>query len=180
VAITGAAIAAKQAGGNPVKRVGAYIKAHWKELLALVLAAIPALFIVFHTGARKAAQQTLTMPPLGTGAPAGDSSTALSSPAAAVAAPVAAAVAAATGASNGSTSVNGYNPISVDAPDKGTAPLLAKKVSPPPPTPPPAYPGLPSTHPETSIITRTFYRPPAPPPPPVPAPKAPRLGGPLE
>jgi len=72
-----------------------------------------------------------------------------------------------------STGTNiGYNPISVDAPDKGTAPLLAKKVSPPPPTPPPAYPGLPRTHPETSIITRTFYRPPAPPAPPSPQPQA--------
>jgi len=63
VAVTGAAIAANQASGNPAKRVGAYMKAHWKELLALVLAAIPALFILFHAGARKQAQQILTLAP---------------------------------------------------------------------------------------------------------------------
>jgi len=178
VAITGAAIAAKQAGGNPVKRVGAYIKAHWKELLALVLAAIPALFIVFHTGARKAAQQTLTMPPLGTGAPAGDSSTAMSSPAAAVAAPVAAAAAAVTGSNNSGTSVNGYNPISVTAPDKGTVPLPAKKVS--MPTPPPAPP---TTGRGTRLAAALTAAPPPVPPPVPPVPPAPvrrRLGGPLE
>jgi hypothetical protein len=67
VAVTGAAIAANQASGNPAKRVGAYMKAHWKELLALVLAAIPALFIVFHSGARKTAQQLVTRPPFGSG-----------------------------------------------------------------------------------------------------------------
>jgi len=75
VAVTGAAIAAKAGGGPAVKRVGAYVKAHWKELLALTFAAIPAIFILLHTGARKAVQQTLTLPPLGTGAPSSDSTT---------------------------------------------------------------------------------------------------------
>lgn len=74
MAVTGAAIAANQASGNPAKRVGAYMKAHWKELLALVLAAIPALFILFHAGARKQAQQILTLAPTSGASPA-DSTT---------------------------------------------------------------------------------------------------------
>ncbi len=124
MAVTGAAIAANQkAGGKPAQRVGAYIKAHWKELLALVLAAIPALFIVFHSGARKTAGQVLTLSP--STPPIGDSSSAIpppststSSPAPAVAAAVATAVAAPVNAakavsgsaSSGAVSANGSNP----------------------------------------------------------------------
>ncbi len=129
MAVTGAAIAAKQAGGNPIKRVGAYIRAHWKELLALTLAAIPALFLVFHAGARKQAQEILTLPPLGAAPSSAGSDTSsaqtppiLTSPAPSSSGP-------------SKTSINGYNPISVPAPDKGTAPTVEKKVSPPPAPP---------------------------------------------
>jgi hypothetical protein len=45
-----------------LKRLGAYAKAHWKELLALTLAAIPAAFILFHKGARQTAQQAISYP----------------------------------------------------------------------------------------------------------------------
>ncbi len=122
MAVTGAAIAANQkAGGKPAQRVGAYIKAHWKELLALVLAAIPALFIVFHSGARKTAGQVLTLSP--STPPIGDNSSAIPPPstsnpappvaaavAAAVAAPVNAVKAVSGSARNGAVSENGSNP----------------------------------------------------------------------
>lgn len=67
MAVTGAAVASRTEGGH---RVTNYIKAHWKELLALVLAAIPALFIIFTLTGRKAAQQTITLAPNGS-APSG-------------------------------------------------------------------------------------------------------------
>jgi hypothetical protein len=120
MAVTGAAIVANQkAGGKPARRVGAYIKAHWKELLALVLAAIPALFILFSVGARKQAHSIATLSPTGA---AGSSAPSTSDPAAAVAAvaaPVTAAVAAVKSVVTGSTpasSTNGYNPTKAATP----------------------------------------------------------------
>jgi hypothetical protein len=53
------------AGGAPktrLKRLGAYARAHWKELLALGLAAIPAAFLLFHKGTQQAAQTALQYP----------------------------------------------------------------------------------------------------------------------
>lgn len=52
-------VGAKDEVETKVKGFGPYVRAHWKELLALVLAAIPALFIVFHQGTRQAAQQAM-------------------------------------------------------------------------------------------------------------------------
>jgi len=117
MAVAGAAIVAKAAGKNRLQRVGAYARAHWKELLALLLAAIPAAFIVFHSGARKQAQSILTLPPLGAAVPGGaDASTAIT-PALNTTSP------ASTTSSSPSpttptsgTSVKGSNPTRVAAP----------------------------------------------------------------
>jgi hypothetical protein len=60
-----------QPGGAPassplkvtrLKRLGAYARAHWKELLAIGLAAIPAAFLLFHKGTQQAAQQAISYP----------------------------------------------------------------------------------------------------------------------
>jgi hypothetical protein len=60
-----------QPGGAPassplkvtrLKGLGAYARAHWKELLAIGLAAIPAAFLLFHKGTQQAAQQAISYP----------------------------------------------------------------------------------------------------------------------
>lgn len=141
--VTGAAIAEKQSHGSHLKRAGAYVKAHWKELLALVLAAIPALFIVLHPGARKAAQSVLTLSPDGSSSTAGADPSSTISPvssgsgAAAAAGAAASAVAGAVAsavkpAAKTATSTNGYNPTSAKAPP--TAPSIGpQKKAPAPP-----------------------------------------------
>jgi hypothetical protein len=48
--------------GTRLSRLFPYLRAHWKELLALTLAAIPVLFIALHRPTRQAAQQVLTLP----------------------------------------------------------------------------------------------------------------------
>ena len=50
-----------KAGGG-LKRVGAWARIHWKELLAIGLAAIPAAFLLFHKGTQQAATSALSYP----------------------------------------------------------------------------------------------------------------------
>lgn len=52
------------------KGVRAYVRAHWKELLALVLAAIPLLFFIFHKPTQAAVSQ-IAFPPAGSGSGGG-------------------------------------------------------------------------------------------------------------
>ncbi len=81
MAVTAAAIAAKEKGGGHFHRVGAYIKAHWKELLALALAAIPALFIIMNWGSsRKTAQGIVTLQPDSSSGSGAAASTTIPSP----------------------------------------------------------------------------------------------------
>ena len=61
-----------------LERLQAYAKAHWKELTALGLAAIPAAFLLFHKGTQQAAANAITYIPAAFGG-GGDGST--SSPA---------------------------------------------------------------------------------------------------
>jgi len=57
------AIAAGRGGGKGVRN---YLKAHWKELLALTLAAIPAVWIISNWGgSRKTAASVITLQPDG-------------------------------------------------------------------------------------------------------------------
>jgi len=142
MALTGAAIVAKTAGKNRLQRVGAYARAHWKELLALLLAAIPAAFIVFHTGARKQAQSILTLPPLGAATPGGADASSAITPA------VKTTSAASTTSSSpspttpkNSVSVAGANPTKVAAPSVKNSSNVARTtgaLSKQTPTPPPA------------------------------------------
>jgi hypothetical protein len=65
-------------------RAETYGKAHWKELTALALAAIPALFLLFHKGARQAAGNAITYIPAqfgGGSASSGDTSSSKPPPA---------------------------------------------------------------------------------------------------
>jgi hypothetical protein len=117
-------VEAKDDVEKKVKGVGPYIRAHWKELLALVLAAIPALFIVFHKGAQQAAMQAaqpiLDAIPGGAGSPGtpagpsggGDPGTGIPAPPAAAPPPSVAP------SSSLGISVNGSNPIVGNAPAK--------------------------------------------------------------
>jgi hypothetical protein len=43
-------------------RIGAYAKKNWKVIAALVLAAIPAAFLLFHKGTQQAAQTAISYP----------------------------------------------------------------------------------------------------------------------
>lgn len=45
-----------------LKRLGAYARAHWKELLAIGLAAVPVAFLLFHKGTQQAAQAAVSYP----------------------------------------------------------------------------------------------------------------------
>jgi len=63
-------------------RLGAYMRAHWKELLAITLAAIPVAFILFHKGTQKAAQQAISYPAALFGGGGGEDGTTTSPPAA--------------------------------------------------------------------------------------------------
>lgn len=115
-----------------VKGIRPYLKAHWKELLALVLAAIPAAFIVFHKGARQAAVQAaqplLNAVPGGAGSPGsgpsggGDPGTSIATPSSSSSVVTAAqsALGAMTAAPSSSLgiSVNGSNPTRVAVPPK--------------------------------------------------------------
>ena len=123
--VTSAAEDVAHEGGSRLKRAGMYLKAHWKELLALVLAAIPAAYIVFH----KQTQQAVTAPlqsllsnvPGGAGSPGvpgpsggGDPSTSIGTPA-----PVAS-------AGSLGTSVNGSNPVRVAAPAQSSGTIFQR------------------------------------------------------
>ena len=141
MAVTGAAVAAAHEGGSRLKRAGMYLKAHWKELLALVLAAIPAAYIVFHKSTQQAVlaplQSALANVPGGAGSPGtpagpsggGDPSTSIGSPA-----PV-------PSAGSLGTSVNGSNPVKVAAPAQSSGTVFqrvqgtsqARVTAPPPP-----------------------------------------------
>jgi hypothetical protein len=46
-----------------VNRALSFVKVHWKETLALVLAAIPAAFVIFHKPTQQAASNLLTYIP---------------------------------------------------------------------------------------------------------------------
>lgn len=61
-----------KAGG--LKRVGAWARVHWKELLAIGLAAIPAAFLLFHKGTQQAATTALSYPASLFGGGSGDTS----------------------------------------------------------------------------------------------------------
>jgi hypothetical protein len=123
-------------------RIEAYGKAHWKELLALVLAAIPAAFLLFHKGAQQAAANAMTYIPAAFGGgdpgatPAVDPGAAVAAAAAAPAQAVAAVTQAVTGtpppppSTTLGTSVNGSNPI-VSPPIPKTAVVATARVPPP-------------------------------------------------
>ena len=110
-------------GGSRLKRAGMYLKAHWKELLALVLAAIPAAYIVFHKSTQQAVlaplQSALANVPGGAGSPGtpagpsggGDPSTSIGIPA-----PV----------PSLGTSVNGSNPVTVAAPAQSSGTVFQR------------------------------------------------------
>lgn len=147
-ALAGAAIAAEQGAKGKVARIRAYMKAHWKELLALTFAAIPALFIVFHKGTQQqvaqALQPLLNAVPGGAGSPGipggagspgtpagpsggGDPGTSIPSPSASspngpASSSLAAALSSAPSSSLG-ISINGSNPTTVQPPPKATSPV---------------------------------------------------------
>jgi hypothetical protein len=143
VAVTGAAIAAKAAGKSRLQRAGAYVRAHWKELLALLLAAIPAAFIVFHTGARKQAQSILTLPPLGAATPGGADASSAITPAVNTSSPSSTTSSSPSPTTpKSSVSVAGANPTKVAAPAvknssnvARTPGTLSKQAPAPPPAP---------------------------------------------
>lgn len=46
-----------------MRRIGAYVKQHWKEFLAVSLAAIPVALLLFHKGTQQAASNAITYIP---------------------------------------------------------------------------------------------------------------------
>lgn len=137
--VAGAVIAANQGGGSKLRRIRAYLKAHWKELLALTFAAIPALFIVFHKPARDAATKTISYPaslfgPPGGGSPGappgpsggGDPGGSIPTPQQPLSTvPIGPAPQSWSGPKAVAMSVNGYNPVSVAPPSIKTEVLTA-------------------------------------------------------
>jgi hypothetical protein len=117
-------------------KIEAYGKAHWKELLALVLAAIPAGFLLFHKGTQKAAANVISYIPAAFGGGSGAASSA--DPGAALA------DALSTGpppSSTLGTSVNGSNPTNTPAIPRTGGSSTPKTPPPPPPAPNTSYPG---------------------------------------
>lgn len=105
-------------------RVEAYGKLHWKELLALVLAAIPAFFLLFHKGTQQAAANAISYIPAAfagdsgsatAGGPGGDPGTQLAPATGTTSSnPITAAVSAVANVISpkpASTSVNGANAV---------------------------------------------------------------------
>jgi hypothetical protein len=116
-------------------KIEAYGKAHWKELLALVLAAIPAGFLLFHKTGKQVAANAISYIPAAFGG-SGDVSSPGSSTTASPGTLIAGLVSAAPATVG--TSVNGSSTTSSPAIPVTGPPLAAKILQPPPPNNPPA------------------------------------------